>query len=77
MKSSFSYSHSSLKRVIAKDLYTGQLYDVKWYRRMLREAFTNIIPPNLSEKKQTAGSLQGFITDDMLVRTYQEEEEYE
>lgn len=79
MKISFlvtqSTSKTTLKRVIAMDLYTGQLYDVAWYQRMLREAFTNIIPPNLTTKKeQTTGSLTDFITDTILLKNYQEEE---
>lgn len=66
-----STAKSTLKRVIAKELYKGELYDVKWYRKMLREAFTNIIPPVFTEKKQSTGSLTDFITDNMLLNTYQ------
>lgn len=58
-----STAKSTLKRVIAKELYNEEFYDLAWYRKMLREAFTNIIPPVFNEKKYSAHRLSDFITD--------------
>ena len=58
-----STAKSTLKRVIAKELYQGEKYDVQWYRKMLREAFTNIIPPVFAEKKRGSQSLSEFIKE--------------
>ena len=74
MKVSFLVTNStakfSSKRVVAKELYNGELYDLQWYRKMLREAFTNIIPPIFSEKKYSSGSLHDFITENQFVPNY-------
>ena len=73
MKISFLVTHStakySAKRVIAKELYNGELFDMEWYRKMLREAFTNIIPPTFTEKddKTHSQSLRDFITENSLL----------
>ena len=61
-----STAKSTLKRVIAKELFNGEFYDLQWYRKMLREAFTNIIPPVFYDKKRESQSLGDFITDNMF-----------
>lgn len=67
MKISYLVTNSTakftLKRVIAKDLYNGEFYDLAWYLKMLREAFTNIIPPVFSDKKYSSLRLSDFITE--------------
>lgn len=66
-----STAKSTSKRVIAKELYNGEFYDLAWYRKMLREAFTNIIPPIFTDKKHSSLSLHDFITENKFVDTYQ------
>ena len=63
-----STAKSNLKRVIAKELYHGEFYDLQWYRKMLREAFTNIIPPVFYDKKTSSQSLSDFITENSFTK---------
>lgn len=64
MKVSFLVTNSTAKstgkRVIASDIYKGQPYDMQWYRKMLKEAFTNIIPPSFTEKIPESLKLEEF-----------------
>ncbi len=71
-----STAKSTLKRVIAKELYNGEFYDLAWYRKMLREAFTNIIPPTFAEQKHSSLSLHDFITENKFIDTYQKGSNY-
>ena len=76
MKISFlvtnSTAKSTLKRVIAQELYNGEFYDIEWYRKMLRDSFTNIIPPIFSEKNYSFLSLTDFITENKFIDNYKQ-----
>jgi DNA polymerase-2 len=56
-----STAKSTNKRVIASVLYKGQKpYDLKWYQKMLKEAFDNIIPPSFTPEHPTSLKLERF-----------------
>jgi DNA polymerase elongation subunit (family B) len=65
-----STAKSTAKRVIAKELYNGEFYDLTWYRKMLREAFVNIIPPLYPDRKRSSLSLNDFITENQFIPDY-------
>ncbi|MHA2365149.1 MAG: DNA polymerase domain-containing protein [Candidatus Hodarchaeales archaeon] len=49
------------KRVVPVELLKNEEYDVKWYRKMLREAFDNIIPPSCLKPEVSSKSLMTYL----------------
>lgn len=55
-------SNSMNKRVVPLELMReDQPYDRRWYQKMLREAFDNIIPPAFTPKRIPTGKLQAYL----------------